>query len=353
MIGNLETFSGALARNSDRLDGIVAGLERMTGGAAAKARLAVTISPFPRLPATTEKTLPAQLVSPIRPRWRCWTASGSRPCRQRCLSPMADAQWSDALQAGADEDPSGLEDAGRFAGVSRPLEGSTATSSCSSISASSTSRRDPRWRRSNSAARCSATPAGSSTRASSAHLSPPKGRTRRRPRLPPWTRLRQRRHRSWSPGHHARRPIYAGKSAPQRRSGKGHAARDARIDGCGRRRRGRPGRRYRFLGDPASYSGVQRVDRFETHGNLVFLAGSEAWKIKRAVRFPYMDFSTLEKRHAACMREVEINRRFGVRLSISAAYPLRARRWQTCLRPQTETSSNGRCTCAGSTSRRC
>ena len=66
-----------------------------------------------------------------------------------------------------------------------------------------------------------------------------------------------------------------------------------------------------FLGDPASYSGVQRVERFETHGNLVFLAGPEAWKIKRAVRFPYMDFSTLEKRHAACIREVEINRRFG------------------------------------------
>ena len=66
-----------------------------------------------------------------------------------------------------------------------------------------------------------------------------------------------------------------------------------------------------FLADPASYSGVHRVDRFETHGNLVFLAGAEAWKIKRAVRFPYMDFSTLDKRHAACVREVEINRQFG------------------------------------------
>ena len=34
VLGNLDTFSGALARNSDRMDGIVAGLERMTGGAA-------------------------------------------------------------------------------------------------------------------------------------------------------------------------------------------------------------------------------------------------------------------------------------------------------------------------------
>jgi phospholipid/cholesterol/gamma-HCH transport system substrate-binding protein len=33
-IANLNTFSAALARNSDKLDGIVAGLERMTGGAA-------------------------------------------------------------------------------------------------------------------------------------------------------------------------------------------------------------------------------------------------------------------------------------------------------------------------------
>jgi uncharacterized protein len=65
-----------------------------------------------------------------------------------------------------------------------------------------------------------------------------------------------------------------------------------------------------FLADPATYRGVDRVERLETHGNLVFLAGAEAWKIKRAVRFSYMDFSTLEKRHAACRREVEINRRF-------------------------------------------
>jgi phospholipid/cholesterol/gamma-HCH transport system substrate-binding protein len=38
---NLNTFSGALARNSDRLDGIVAGLERLTGGGAAKGQQVV------------------------------------------------------------------------------------------------------------------------------------------------------------------------------------------------------------------------------------------------------------------------------------------------------------------------
>ena len=66
-----------------------------------------------------------------------------------------------------------------------------------------------------------------------------------------------------------------------------------------------------FLADPSSHACADRVERFETHGNLVFLAGAEAWKIKRAVRLPYMDFSTLAKRRAACAREVEINRRFG------------------------------------------
>ena len=65
-----------------------------------------------------------------------------------------------------------------------------------------------------------------------------------------------------------------------------------------------------FLSDPQSYpSAPEQVERFETHGALVFIAGDEAWKIKRAARFSYMDFSTLEKRKAACEREVSINRR--------------------------------------------
>ena len=48
--------------------------------------------------------------------------------------------------------------------------------------------------------------------------------------------------------------------------------------------------------------------RFTTHGAHVFVAGSEAIKIKRAVRYPYLDFSTLELRRRACERELEVNR---------------------------------------------
>ncbi len=50
------------------------------------------------------------------------------------------------------------------------------------------------------------------------------------------------------------------------------------------------------------------VEVIETHANLVFLAGDEAIKIKKAVDLGYLDFSTLEKRQAACRREFEVNR---------------------------------------------
>jgi aminoglycoside phosphotransferase family enzyme/predicted kinase len=53
--------------------------------------------------------------------------------------------------------------------------------------------------------------------------------------------------------------------------------------------------------------GSDDVSIQETHGALVFLTPDEAWKIKKPVKFDYMDFSTLERRGAACRREIEIN----------------------------------------------
>jgi aminoglycoside phosphotransferase family enzyme/predicted kinase len=52
------------------------------------------------------------------------------------------------------------------------------------------------------------------------------------------------------------------------------------------------------------------VRRIDTHAASVFLQGDRALKIKRAVRFPYLDYSTLEKRKAACDEEIRINRPF-------------------------------------------
>ena len=63
-----------------------------------------------------------------------------------------------------------------------------------------------------------------------------------------------------------------------------------------------------FLGSPDAYPNRPAVvERMETHGALVFLAGDEVYKIKREVRFSYMDFSTLELRRAAVFRELEVN----------------------------------------------
>jgi aminoglycoside phosphotransferase family enzyme/predicted kinase len=62
-----------------------------------------------------------------------------------------------------------------------------------------------------------------------------------------------------------------------------------------------------LLGDPATHGG-HAVKRIDTHAASVFLAGERAFKVKRAVRFPFLDFSTLEKRKAACEAEVEVNR---------------------------------------------
>src|SRR5664279_6344877 len=64
---------------------------------------------------------------------------------------------------------------------------------------------------------------------------------------------------------------------------------------------------FAFLTDPATHPGVHRID---THAASVFLEGGRALKIKRAVRFPFLDYSTLEKRKAACEEAIRINRPF-------------------------------------------
>ncbi|QTL05459.1 AAA family ATPase [Aquabacter sp. L1I39] len=64
---------------------------------------------------------------------------------------------------------------------------------------------------------------------------------------------------------------------------------------------------FHFLADPASHGLAEPVRRIDTHGAAVFLAGPYAYKVKRAVAFPFMDFSTLARRKAACGREVAIN----------------------------------------------
>jgi uncharacterized protein len=49
--------------------------------------------------------------------------------------------------------------------------------------------------------------------------------------------------------------------------------------------------------------------KIDTHGAVVFLSGDRGYKLKRAVKFPYMDFSTVERRAEMCAAEVEYNQR--------------------------------------------
>ncbi|MDP6515234.1 MAG: AAA family ATPase [Alphaproteobacteria bacterium] len=63
-----------------------------------------------------------------------------------------------------------------------------------------------------------------------------------------------------------------------------------------------------WLARPATHGGAG-VERIDTHCAVVFLAGDRAYKLKRAVRFPFLDYGTLEARHTVCAAEVRLNRR--------------------------------------------
>jgi aminoglycoside phosphotransferase family enzyme/predicted kinase len=66
---------------------------------------------------------------------------------------------------------------------------------------------------------------------------------------------------------------------------------------------------FTFMANPTTHGGAP-VRRIDTHSAAVFLAGDRAFKVKRAVRYPFLDFSTLAQRKAACEAELEINRVF-------------------------------------------
>lgn len=74
---------------------------------------------------------------------------------------------------------------------------------------------------------------------------------------------------------------------------------------------GEPQKIVAFLSQPAAYGlpADERIGHIETHASHVFLAGERAFKLKKRVKFTFLDFSTLEKRKAACESEVELNRR--------------------------------------------
>ncbi len=65
---------------------------------------------------------------------------------------------------------------------------------------------------------------------------------------------------------------------------------------------------FQFLADPRTHGLSGPVARVDTAGAVVFLAGPDAYKDQRAVTFPFMDLSTLDKRRLACEAEIAVNR---------------------------------------------
>ena len=76
-----------------------------------------------------------------------------------------------------------------------------------------------------------------------------------------------------------------------------------------------------FLRDPSHYPDrPARVEAIETHMAWVFLTERFAYKLKKPVRYPYLDFGTLAAREFYCREEVRLNQRLapGVYLGVAA-----------------------------------
>ena len=79
-----------------------------------------------------------------------------------------------------------------------------------------------------------------------------------------------------------------------------------------------------FLACPATYGlAGESIEQHQTHGSIVFLAGDRAYKLKRAVKFPYMDFSTVGRRKAMCEAEFLANHRLAPELYLGVKPILR------------------------------
>lgn len=70
------------------------------------------------------------------------------------------------------------------------------------------------------------------------------------------------------------------------------------------------GAKVRFLADPASYREPPgRIEAKETHMSWVFIADDWVLKLKKPVKRPFLDFSTVEARQFYCNEELRLNRR--------------------------------------------
>jgi phospholipid/cholesterol/gamma-HCH transport system substrate-binding protein len=122
IISNIATFSEALGRNSNKVDGIVAGLERMTaGGKGSGVFYSLNALPAPANPAPLGKQLavadPTALMAYDSEKLLSQNPSGQ-------VEPLGTAKWSDTvpklMQAKIVQS---FENAGALGEVNRPIEG--------------------------------------------------------------------------------------------------------------------------------------------------------------------------------------------------------------------------------------
>jgi uncharacterized protein len=71
-----------------------------------------------------------------------------------------------------------------------------------------------------------------------------------------------------------------------------------------------------FLSDPKTHGGAE-VDTITTHASMVFMAGDRVLKLKRAVKYSYLDFSTVDLRRQSCEAELALNRRTAPQLYLA------------------------------------
>lgn len=124
IVKNLKTFSDALARNSEKVDTVIAGLERMTGGAAASGKLPIyslsAITEFPPLSGPKH----GQIIIPEPSALMSLSSDKILVARDGSVgASIENAQWSDNLpilfQTKVIES---FENSGYFAAVSRPID---------------------------------------------------------------------------------------------------------------------------------------------------------------------------------------------------------------------------------------
>lgn len=54
---------------------------------------------------------------------------------------------------------------------------------------------------------------------------------------------------------------------------------------------------------------TKNVEMLQTHISYIFITDDHVYKIKKPVNFGFLDFSTLDKRHYYCQKEIELNKR--------------------------------------------